>query len=99
MVKSFLIKVMWDEILDLAIKNGLWAVLFLALLIFVLKDSKQRENKYQQTIKDLTEHLGVVHEIKKEVEEVKQVVYRKKRTSKTNHKTDISSSGEQNEKV
>lgn len=77
---------MWQDILDLAIKNGLWAVLFLGLLIFVLKDSKQRENKYQDTIKDLTEHLGIVHEIKKEVEEVKEVVYKK------NKKSTISSS-------
>lgn len=68
---------MWQDILDLAIKNGLWAVLFLGLLIFVLKDSKQREKKYQDTIKDLTDHLGIVHEIKKEVEEVKEVVYKK----------------------
>lgn len=72
---------MWQEILDLAIKNGLWAVLFLGLLIFVLKDSKQREKKYQDTIKNLTEHLGIVHEIKKEVEEVKEVVYSKNKKS------------------
>lgn len=78
---------MWQNVFDLAIKNGLWAVLFLGLLIFVLKDSKQRENKYQQTIKDLTEHLGVVHEIKKEVEEVKEVVFKKnKKTVKTTDK-------------
>lgn len=73
---------MWDQILDLAIKNGLWAVLFLGLFIFVLKDSKQRENKYQQTIKDLTKHLGVVNDIKKEVEEVKEVVFKKSKKSK-----------------
>lgn len=78
---------MWQNVFDLAIKNGLWAVLFLGLLIFVLKDSKQRENKYQQTIKDLTEHLGVVHEIKKEVEEVKEVVFKKnKKAIKTTDK-------------
>lgn len=77
---------MWQDILDLAIKNGLWAVLFLGLLIFVLKDSKQREQKYQDTIKDLTDHLGIVHEIKKEVEEVKEVVYKK------NKKTTLSPS-------
>ena len=90
---------MWDEILDLAIKNGLWAVLFLALLIFVLKDSKQRENKYQQTIKDLTEHLGVVHEIKKEVEEIKQGVFKQKKPAKSTKKTDTTLLGEKDEKT
>ena len=87
---------MWQDIFDLAIKNGLWAVLFLGLLIFVLKDSKQRENKYQQTIKDLTDHLGVVHEIKKEVEEVKQVVYKSK---KKNVSLVNKQEGEKNEKI
>ena len=57
---------MWNEILNLAIKNGLWAVLFLGLFIFVIKDSSSREKKYQQTIKDLTTHLGIVKEIKED---------------------------------
>lgn len=69
---------MWNEILQLAIKNGLWAVLFSALLIFVLNDSRKREEEYQKTIKDLTNHLGVVNDIKKEVEEVKQLVFKNK---------------------
>lgn len=73
---------MWNEILDLAIKNSLWAVLFLGLFVFVLKDSKQRENKYQQTIKDLTAHLGVVNEIKKQVQEVKEFVFKKSKSTK-----------------
>ena len=72
---------MWNDILQLAVKNGLWAVLFSALLIFVLKDSNKRENEYQQTIKDLTTHLGIVKEIKQEVEEVKNMVLK---TSKDN---------------
>ena len=86
---------MWSDILDLAIKNGLWAVLFLGLLIFVLKDSKQREKKYQQTIKDLMEHLGIVKEIKKEVEEVKEVVFSKNKKTKVDKKISI---GDKDEK-
>ena len=37
---------MWEEIFNLALNNGLWAVLFLMLLVYVLKDSKSRESKY-----------------------------------------------------
>ena len=44
---------MWQEILQLAVKNGLWAVLFSALLIFVLKDSKKREGEYQQNLNEV----------------------------------------------
>lgn len=65
---------MWQDIVDLAVKNGLWAVLFLCLLIYVLKDSKVRENKYQETIKDLSISLKVVNEIKEEVNEIKQTL-------------------------
>lgn len=67
---------MWNEIFSLAIKNGLWAVLFTGLLIFVMKDSAKREQKYQQTINDLTEHLGVVKDIKDDVDEIKNIVYK-----------------------
>ena len=73
---------MWQEIINLAIKNGLWAVLFMGLFIFVIKDSSKREQKYQQTIQNLTEHLGVVQEIKKEVEDIKMLVYKPRKSRK-----------------
>lgn len=78
---------MWDEILNLAIKNGLWAVLFLGLFVFVIKDSKNREKKYHQIISDLTEHLGVVTEIKEDVDEIKDVVFKNKKTATKSKKT------------
>ena len=77
---------MWNEVFNLALKNGLWAVLFLGLFIFVIKDSSAREKKYQQTIKDLTEHLGVVKEIKDDVDEIKNIVLQKN-IAKSNKKT------------
>ena len=67
---------MWEEVLNLAIKNGLWAVLFMALFIFVIKDSANREKKYQNTIANLTEHLGVVKSIKEDVDDIKAMVYK-----------------------
>lgn len=73
---------MWNEIFNLAIKSGLWAALFTGLLIYVMKDSGKREQKYQQTIKDLTEHLGVVKNIKDDVDEIKNYVYKAKSTQK-----------------
>ena len=78
---------MWNEILELAIKNGLWAVLFLGLFIFVIKDSSNREKKYQQTIKDLTSHLGVVKAIKEDVDDIKNMVFKNKNLSKNIKRT------------
>jgi len=63
---------MWEEILNLAIQNGLWAVLFLGLLIYQLRDSRNRETKYQNTIEKLNFHLDVVKDIKTDTENIKE---------------------------
>ena len=65
---------MWEKIFNLALQHGLWAVLFLGLLIYVLNDSRKREKKYQDTIADLTKNLGIVQVIKLEVQEIKDLV-------------------------
>lgn len=65
---------MWEKVINLAIGNGLWAVLFLMLLVFVLKDSKTREQKYQDTIENLGNALQVVHDVKEDVEDIKEAI-------------------------
>ncbi len=61
---------MWEEIFKLALANGLWAVLFVALLVYQLRDSASREKKYQQTICKLNEHLDIVEDIREEVKNI-----------------------------
>ena len=39
-----------DEIIKLAANQGLWALLFVALLFYVLKQQEKREAGYQCTI-------------------------------------------------
>lgn len=65
---------MWEKIINLAIGNGLWAVLFLMLLVFVLKDSRTREQKYQDTIENLGNALQVVQDVKADVEDIKTTI-------------------------
>ena len=79
---------MWEKIFNLALQNGLWAVLFLGLLIYVLNDSRKREKKYQDTISDLSKHLGIVQVIKAEVAEIKNLV-NKITTKRKNKKENI----------
>ncbi len=62
---------MWEKLFNLAISNGIWAVLFLALFIYQLRDSKSREQKYQNTIDNLATSLQVVKEVKDDVTEIK----------------------------
>ena len=78
---------MINEIFDLAISNGLWAALFVALFFYVLKDASNREKKYQITIASLSEHLNIVKEINKKVDDISSKTKVKNvRSTKTNEK-------------
>ena len=80
---------MWQEIVNLAISNGLFAVLFMGLLIYQLKDSRTRENKYQETIESLGKALMMIEEIKEDVSIIKTKldIGNKKSGENTNEKT------------
>lgn len=76
---------MWEEIFSMAISNGLFACMFVALLIYELKDSRTREKKYQKTIDSLANKLIIVQKIGEDVDEMKNViVYKKKKETKEN---------------
>lgn len=64
----------WEKIIDLAITNGIWAVMFLGLLIYLIKDSRTREAKYQDTIKNLSNSLNVVYEMQEDIVEIKETI-------------------------
>ena len=61
---------MWEDILNIIISNGIFAVLFCSLLFYQLKDSRSREEKYQRTIEKLSNHLDIVEDIKEELVEI-----------------------------
>lgn len=61
---------MWEEIVNLAISNGLFAVLFLLLLVYVLRDSNAREKKYQNTIEKLSNAFSELTDLKDKVQEI-----------------------------
>ena len=67
---------MWEEVFKLALSNGIWAVMFVGLLIFQLKDSAKRERKYQETISKLNQHLDAVEDIKEELKEIRQIIHK-----------------------
>ncbi len=67
-----------EEILKLIVNYGLTTVLFIFLFFYNLKDSKEREIKYQERevkyqeiIEKLSEKFGVIEEVKQDVEEIK----------------------------
>ena len=66
---------MWQEVVNLAISNGLFAVLFLGLLVYFLRDSSRREKKYQETILKLGNALEIVQGVKQDVEDIKEMLH------------------------
>ena len=70
-----------NEILNLAASQGVWAVLSITLVFYILKaqekrDIKQdeREEKYQSIITNLTNHQQIIESVQKDVEEIKVII-------------------------
>jgi len=61
---------MWEDIILMAVGNGLWAVLSCILLSYLLKDSKKREAKFTCIIEDLALRLKVVGKIQEDVKQL-----------------------------
>ena len=62
---------MENEALKYILSNISFGVLFVWLLMDTRKESKQREEKYQDVIDKLADKFNVVEDIKNDVEEIK----------------------------
>ncbi len=58
---------MTEQIIQLAIGNGLWAVLFVLLFFYQLKDSAKREKKYITLIDELSLDVAVIKKVELEL--------------------------------
>ena len=67
---------MWEEIVRSAASNGIWAVMFVWLLFYLLNDSRKREQRYQDLITELTERLETLVEVRDDVKVIKDSVTR-----------------------
>jgi len=65
---------MENEFIKLFATQGAWAILFVWLLFDSRKDSKQREERYINTIDKLTDKISIVEDIKEDVEEIKNKI-------------------------
>ena len=62
----------WNDIISIVVSNGVFAILFVWLFGYQLKDSKTREERYQQTIESLTTHLQILEDVKEDLSEIKE---------------------------
>jgi hypothetical protein len=74
---------MENEIFKMAVQQGIWAVLFIFILIYVLKEQKERDEKsgereanYQSIIAKLTDRLKVVDDIGEDIKEIKNKIFK-----------------------
>ena len=72
---------MESALVEEAVKQGIWALLSIVLIFYILRaqekrDQKQeeREEKYQNIITQITEKLNVVEEVKEDVNTMKKYI-------------------------
>ena len=74
---------MEQKIVSLASEKGLWALLFVMLLFYILNEQKKRdekaearEGKYQEIINKLTDKFNLIEAVKEDVKEIKDHIFR-----------------------
>lgn len=77
---------MEGEILKLASSQGIWAALSVALIFYILKAQEkrdirqeEREVNYQKIISKLTDKFNIVEDVKRDVEDIKDFVFKKEK--------------------
>ena len=63
---------MESEIIKAAIAQGLWAVLFVVMLFYVLRTSGEREKRLIDALDKLSEKFGVLEDVKSGVERIER---------------------------
>lgn len=69
---------MESTVMETAISQGIWAVLAVFLLIYIVKPNEQRDAKqeereknYQTVIENLTEKFQILNQVQNDLEEIK----------------------------
>lgn len=67
-----------QEIIKLAASQGLWAVLFVALLFYVLKENAKREERLLASLEKLSAQYETltrdINEVKNDVKDLKEMI-------------------------
>ena len=67
---------MENEVIKMVASYGIFAILFVYLLFYVLKENSKREGKYQEIIADLTQRLNIIDDVKNSVDKIKEKLER-----------------------
>lgn len=61
---------MENQLVQIATSQGIWAVLSVFLIFYILKAQEKREENYQKMIFELTEELKIISEINDHVKNI-----------------------------
>ena len=69
---------METTVMNVAVSQGIWAVLAVFLLIYIVKSNEQRDTKqeereknYQTVIESLTEKFQILNQVQSDLKEIK----------------------------
>ena len=67
----------WSEFIKNVVSYGIFAMLFVFLFFYQLKDSAKREESYRETIETLAASLSVLSDLRDQVSELVMLVKRR----------------------
>ena len=75
---------METTVMNVAVSQGIWAVLAVFLLIYIVKSNEQRDTKqeereknYQTVIESLTEKFQIRNQVQSDLKEIKDNLFNK----------------------
>ena len=75
---------METTVMNVAVSQGIWAVLAVFLLIYIVKSNDQRDTKqeereknYQTVIESLTEKFQILNQVQSDLKEIKDNLFNK----------------------
>lgn len=75
---------MKTTVMNVAVSQGIWAVLAVFLLIYIVKSNEQRDTKqeereknYQTVIESLTEKFQILNQVQSDLKEIKDNLFNK----------------------
>ncbi len=82
---------METTVMNVAVSQGIWAVLAVFLLIYIVKSNEQRDTKqeereknYQTVIESLTEKFQILNQVQSDLKEIKDNHFNKNYRGKRN---------------
>ena len=81
---------METTVMNVAVSQGIWAVLAVFLLIYIVKSNEQRDTKqeereknYQTVIESLTEKFQILNQVQSDLKEIKDNLFNKNSIGKS----------------